>query len=98
MKDKSWEPTTGVVLHLTPPAMQAALQHPQLLLSDVAWGGVHGEVGGQPGLGEGLMNRTPLLLSCCRGSRSRARVVLGREGVWLSGAAGRNNAESAEGK
>ncbi|KAG7224685.1 hypothetical protein INR49_011482 [Caranx melampygus] len=44
-------PTTGVVFHLAPPAMQAALQHPQLLLSDMAWSRVHGEVGGETGLG-----------------------------------------------
>lgn len=51
----------GVVLHLTPPAVQAALQHPELLLSDVAWGWVHGQVRGQSGLGEGLVDRHSLL-------------------------------------
>lgn len=51
----------GVVLHLTPPAVQAALQHPELLLSDVAWGWVHGQVRGQSGMGEGLVDGHPLL-------------------------------------
>jgi hypothetical protein len=41
--------------------VQAALQHPELLLSDVSWGRVHGQVRGQSGLGEGLVDRHSLL-------------------------------------
>lgn len=66
--------TSGVICYLTPPAMQAALKQPQLFLSDVAGGGVHGDVRWEPGLGEGLVNRYSLLLCCggsCCGYRAR---------------------------
>lgn len=84
-------PTTGVVFHLTPPAMQAALQHPQLLLSDVAWGRVHGEVRGETGLGKWFMNGYSLLLGCTgswSGTRGRAWALQRRQGVLLSCAVG----------
>ena len=80
--------TVGVVLHLAPPAMQAALQHPQLLLGDVARGRVHGHVRGQPGLGEGLVDGHPLLRGRARGARRGAGGALGGAGRALLSCAG----------
>lgn len=82
--------TSGVIFHFAPPAMQTALQDPQLLLSDVARRRVHGEVGRQPGLGEGLVDGYPLLLCGRRGSgrcRRWARALQGRQQVLLRRAA-----------
>lgn len=89
--------TAGVIFHFAPPAVQTALQHPQLLLGDVAWGRVHGQVGRQPGLGEGLVDGYPLLLGgrrggggggAGRGGRRRwAQALQGRQQVLLRRAA-----------
>lgn len=70
--------------------MQTALQDPKLLLCNVSRRRVHGQVGRQPGLGEGLVNGHPLLLAGRGGSRRRqcrARALQRRQQVLLCRAA-----------
>lgn len=56
--------TSCVILYFSPPAMQTALQDRELLLCDVPWGRMHGQVRGNPWLCEWFMYYWSLYRRC----------------------------------